>query len=345
LNRHANAAGELSYSISERFGLKGKLEASTTTQLLTSSGTTVPEAEKAGEYLFSSWLEGRYDFRTGFFGISPYFNYRAGSSGDSLELSRFQIRGFFGVDLSAISTLEGSVGWFWSSGGHNLVPFSLTLSANPSDLFSFKGSFGYRVIEYNLSNILPHYTLIEVPVVLRDSSGWFGEINSHFYLTHGLTVLMGVLFQNEDAMPTPLSSQDLTSGLFPLEQKEALRLTADAGLRWNISKTFTGYMDLKTELLDKPEYFPANRLSMELSFMDDRGRYGGTLTSEMYTGVNDFIQAPQLDIQGFYRITESIRLGAEVDDLFYPLLDAPRYSIYPFVDMGLKMTFKTYITF
>lgn len=345
LNRHANASGELNYRISERFGLKGKLEASTTTQLLTSSGTPGQEAEKDGEYLFSSYLEGRYDFRTGYFGISPYFNYKVGSTGDSLELSRFQIRGFFGVDLSSISTLEASGGWFWSSGGHSLVPFSLTLSANPSDLFSFRGSFGYRVIEYNLSNILPRYTLIEVPEVLRDSSGWYGEMSSHFCLTHGLTVLMGVIFQNEDAMPTPLNSSVLTSGLFPLEQREALRLTADAGLRWNISKTFTGYMGLKSELLDKPEFFPANMVSTELSFMDDQGRYGGTVTSEMYTGVNDFLQAPQLDIQGFYRITESIRVGAQVDDLLYPLLDAPRYSVYPYVDMGLKLTFKTYITF
>ncbi len=345
VNRHASGSGELEYRVSERFSLKGDIDASTTTQLLTASGTAGPEAEKTAEYLISSSLEGRYHFRRGFFGMEPRIAYRGGGPDDSLALARTEVRGFFGADLSAISVLEGSLGWFWSKGGQNLIPFSLTLSAYPSDLFSFRGSFGYRVQEYDLSNILPLYPMVDAPTRLTDSSGWYGEMGSHVYLTQGLTVSLGVLFQDSDAMPTSSAVLDGTSGLFPFEQREALQLTSDIGLRWNRSKNFTAYLSLKSELMDKPEFFPRSRLNLELTFMQEKGKYGGWMTSELYTGVNDFIQAPLLNLQGFYRVADSIRVGAQVDDLLYPLLDAPRYSIYPYVDMGLKLTFKTYITF
>jgi len=62
-------------------------------------------------------------------------------------------------------------------------------------------------------------------------------------------------------------------------------------------------------------------------------------------GMNDFVQAPIVDLSGYYRIADFIRLVGEANDILYPALNKPRYDWYPFVDVGLQFAFKVYINF
>jgi hypothetical protein len=100
-----------------------------------------------------------------------------------------------------------------------------------------------------------------------------------------------------------------------------------------------------SEFLEKPEFSPANRLNLDISGMEKKGRYGGGLNSEFTTGVNDSIQLPLLSINGFIMATDFLRFVLEVDDLLYPLLSGPRDYWEPYVEPGLRVILKAQINF
>jgi len=345
ISRFARGRGNLEYAVSNDFILKGGINTSITTQLLTQSGSTVQGSGKSTEYLFSSSIEGRYCFERGFFGLMPRFDYRNGGYDNIYSLKRAEVRGLFGVDLNPFSRLDGNVSWFWSDEIQYLFPFNLTLLVYPTDLFSVSTSLGYRLQEYNLHDILSEYLFAGIPDALEDSSGWFFDINSHVNISQGWVVYGGLSLIQNSGLPSVGELLDEATGLFPLHQEEAVQLTYEVGVRWNRSMNFSTYFSWISEFLDRPRFFPANRFNFEASWNSRSGKYGGVVSSVFYTGVNDFVQAPLINVEGFYRFSDSLMLSAQADDVLYPVLDDPRYSWFPYVDMGLKITVKAHITF
>jgi hypothetical protein len=124
-----------------------------------------------------------------------------------------------------------------------------------------------------------------------------------------------------------------------------LQLTAEAGVRWNVVGNFSVYAGLESELLDRPRYFPRHRLNLEASWKNRTEVVGGKVETGFEAGGDDATQIPVVNVEGFFKVTDSITTSVSLEDLLYPALDQPRYSWYPFVTPGLRFTFKTNITF
>ena len=201
------------------------------------------------------------------------------------------------------------------------------------------------MIEYNLEDIFKEYPLGGVPSILEDNYGWFFDVRSNWIPFQGWIVDAGLQFMDNKSIPNFSETLDPATGLFPFFQDDIQRLTADVGVRWIISDSFSARAGFEAEILDKPEFYPANRLTLDFDMVEKRGKYGGGASVDFTAGVNDFLQVPLFDINGFYRINDYIRLVAEAEDLLYPLLDEPRYSWYPYVDPGLNFKVKVHINF
>jgi len=341
MDRLIEGNANLEYEAGDRFVLRGEGGVSQTSRILTTSDPSPAGADTFREYLVSSGLEGVYSFDKGFIGLAPRYSYRS----DLDKLNRTEVLGLFGTELGERSVLEGEAGWFWSDSAGHLFPFSLTLSAYPTELFFLNLSAGYGIFEYNLWDIAENSPLAYTAEGLEDDRGWFFDFNSHITVSQGWVLYGGLAYTAHEKMVTAAASPDNTTGLFAAEQAGIDQLTAEAGIRWNRSIGFSSFLSWKTELLEIPEHYPVNSLNLEINWIEEKGRFGGSVYSVYYTGINDSNQAPVFDVHGFYRITDTIRLGAELDDLLYPLLEEPRYDWYPYMDEGLKFTLKTYFTF
>jgi len=344
ISRYGNGFGGLRYPFGNHFSLGLDLGFDATSQLLTASGSTAPDPSKTNEYFAYTALDGRYDLKQGYVGLKPGVSYRDGADG-AYQLTRTRVKGYFGVDLGEVTRLEGDVSWFWSETAGHLFPFPLTLSTYPTDLFSLNLSAGYRLLEYNLNYLFEYYPYADTPAVLYDDHGWFADLSSHIHIARAWILNVGLSFMDASGMLNPSKINDPVTGLFPVSQTGALRLSSELGIRWNWSMNFSAYASWIYDMLDRPQFFPQHSLNLELNWLGRSAKYGVDFTSVQEIGVNDFIQAPIWNLSAYYRIREFIRIAGEANDILYPALNKPRYDWYPYVDVGLQFAFKVYINF
>jgi len=342
-DRSARGSATVDYALNDSIALKGHLDTSVTTRLL--SGSTEPRPEKSTEYAVTTSLQGTYTLHRGYVGFSPRYSYRNGGDQSAYLLNRVQVKGLFGYDLSDTTHLQGDISWFWSDDLEHKVPFNLSITTYPTDLFSLSAGGGYRIQEFNLSDVLDDFMFADVPGGIRDNSGWYFTVNSHLNFLQGWVAYGGLTFMNSAAMLTVQKNADPLVGLFPVSQVKMHQLTSELGIRWMPSQTFSAYVSWTSEIMDKPNFYPGNSFSLEANINNSSGKLGGIVSSAFNTGVNDFVQAPVVNIEGFYRVNDSLMFSAEVNDLLYPVLDGPRYSWYPFIDKGLGIVLKAHITF
>ena len=343
INRFVGVGGQAEYQIGDRFLLKGYIDTSVAAQLITGGSSA---SEEVTEVYISPKIAGELRFSRLVLGIEPRFSYRNVFDNEDLSLMRGGLSGYFEADISDKYRLNGSLGWYWIENLGHLVPFNLALTVTPTEFFSFTAGGGYRIEEFNLKDIFNDYPLAGVPASLYDNHGWFAELRSGWIPFQGWMFDAGLLYTDNKKMPSPGDLPGTTTtGLFPLTQIKAQRLSMDTGVRWNISESFSARFGLESEFLKKPEFYPGNRATLEVNGIEKKGRYGGGFSSEFLTGVNDSVQLPVLDLNGFFRATDFLRFVLEIDDLLYPLLDGRRYYWEPYIEPGLKVILKAHINF
>jgi hypothetical protein len=344
VNRFIEAGGTAEYPISDIFVLKGSVKASMADQLMT--GGPSSSSDEATELYISPEIAGEFRFNGWYLGVEPRFAYRNVYDSDNLSLLRGGVRGYLGADVSDRISISGSVGWLWVENLGHLLPFDLSVTAAPGDFFTLTAGGGYRVEEFNLIDVFKDYPLSGLPASLYDNRGWYARLNSSWIPFQGWIFDAGLMYSGNSKMPDPDRNLSAATGLFPLNQvNNAQRITLDAGVRWNISESFTARLGWSSEFLDKPRFYPANSINLDVSGMEKKGRFGGGLTSEFTTGVNKPVQLPNLSANGFIMATDFLRFVLEANDLLYPLMDGPRYYWKPYVETGLTVILKAHINF
>ncbi|MFW6138170.1 MAG: hypothetical protein ACOC7U_03255 [Spirochaetota bacterium] len=345
INRSIEGSAEMQYQPFSRLFLQGDLRAYSWTQMLTRSEDTTQTNRKGNELYLSSSLEGKFVFEKGYLGLSPAYTYRTVIDRPGLELNRVRVDGLLGFDIAQIYTVDTRVGWFWSETTGGLVPFKVSFQATPRELFSVTAEAGYRVNQYNLSGLTEQFRWMEIPDSVEDDHGWFANIHSDLNLFRDWVFTGGLGLYSRSSIPQVVPGINTDTGLFTITQKQGLSLEADLGARWNISENFSANFTWNSRMIDRADYLPGNKLVVEASGVNKKGKYGGGGFLKLLTGVNDTVQAPVVGVNGFYRITRFFRLEADLNDLLYPLLDAPRYEYEPFVDTGFMITLSAHINF
>jgi hypothetical protein len=276
------------------------------------------------------------------FGLLGRYTFRSDPPGVGGELHRVLTSGSFSIDLPATFLLEGSVGWFWSSAGLSLVPFSLSLTGTPIPLFTISFSGGYRVTPYDMHDLIVAHPLV-LPTGIPDDRGWFGDSTLQFNFTQDLSASMKVSFMAHEAMPVGSTVQDAT-GLFPMGSKRGSELSTDAGLRWVISPEFSLAAGWVHQYLDRPFYLPLDMLKGELVGLEPAGRFGGSVSLSFSPALSGEIQQPLLGMSGFWKITDAVKLHADAEDLLWPLIGGPRWDIAPYVTPGFRVLLSLSVT-
>jgi hypothetical protein len=318
------------------------------TDSLTLAGTS-PGPAQASEYKGAAHAGATGLWGVFSAGVSGDYSYRLAhlitSSDDQIQ--RLRTGAMLSLNFPGSLLIEGSVAWFLSSHGLSLLPFSIHATGTPFSILTLDGSFGYKVVPYDQSDILSINPYL-IPVSLVDDSGWFGDGSLQFALTGSLSLRAGLSFMSSTAMITSDSFSSINrnaiipgvgeTDLFPANSVSANRLTGDAGIRWTITPGINLNADWKRELMDRPSFIPVDEITAEAIAMETTGAYGGQLSATMLTGLPPSAQLPELDLGGFVRLFDPAQLRLDLYDLLWPFLGGSRYgpSLYPFVEPGFR---------
>ncbi len=341
LNRKVKGTVTARYEISEQFHITGELDGWGASQLLV--GT--PSGDRTSELVLSPQIRGELLGENFYLALTPRVSWRNVPTNPGLSVTRVGVGGDFGITFGEKYRLDGGIGWFYSDPTYHLLPFHLAFTLTPSELFTLQLKGGYRIEEYNLADIYERYRYSAVGPVLSDNHGWFFDIGSRFTLSDKWMLSSDVSFMDRSGMLTAEGTPDPVTGLFTTRQVEALGLDVDLGARWIITSGISARFGIESEILDIPAFFPRHRFSVDLEGTERTGRYGGGLLSSLFIGEHEWVQAPVIDLYGFYRPIDFVRFSVELSDVLLPIAGTPRYGWYPYIEKGFGITLKVQINF
>jgi hypothetical protein len=139
--------------------------------------------------------------------------------------------------------------------------------------------------------------------------------------------------------------------LFFIPPQTAVQLNTDARLRWNLGTLITLSGGLHTEFLDQAPEAPLHSAIVEIQGNNAEARWGGDAALQFAIGDQQI--KPLLTLGGFYNITDTISLIAEIEDLLHPiwgetflttrLPSGALYAWTPYEAPGLRGTIKVQI--
>jgi hypothetical protein len=315
---HVHRRGELNarleLPLGERLTLSTQADGSFASQLLTG---TAPDDKS--EILFAPLATLEFRNRGVWLGLEGDYTYRALPGGGAAELHRSGLQAFFGAEFLTNYRFEVRGGWIWNSELGHLFPLTLSLSGTPFSTFSFQASGGYRVVALNYADLLDGYPLPDLSAPApEDDRGWFADLGMSFTLTQNLSLQARALLAWSDALLWPNGTVNSANGLFVIPQYSAVQLNTDARLHWNLGTLVTLSAGLHTELMDRAPGAPLHSAILEIQGNNATTRWGGDASLEFAIG--DDRLSPLLSTSGFYNITDTISLIAEIEDLLYPIL-------------------------
>ncbi len=281
-------------------------------------------------------------------GLTADYGFHAGSFGPE---HRFDAATTLAIELSSAWSVDGAVGWHWASPDApaqslSVFPFHVGLTGVVADVLTFTLRGGYRATPIDFGELMAARPLLEAALKTRDSVGWFGETSLSVGLSRGIAANLGASFATESAMldlQSPVAATDPLTGLFAVTQRPATRLTLQAGARWSPAAWFTLTASGSFEVLDRPLWEPALSLDIEGSAIAASGALGGRLSAGLRTTSANVLEAPEIDLGGFLRVSPSVRLRLDALDLLAPLA-SPRIDLGPYLRPGLRVTAAAEIT-
>jgi hypothetical protein len=334
---------EAEYPLGERLWLLGNLEAGFFSRLLTGS-----DAQETTEILVAPELS--LELRSGKnrLGLSSLYKYSSLLEDDESVVTRLELEGYFGVDFLPQLRVEGSGGWFWNNELGNFFPFALTLSGALFDVLSFGLSGGYRIEHIDYRLIFQDYDLVESPESLSDNHGWYSDLNISYSLSPQLSLLGGGSLSWNKAMVDPYADPtkdlgiDQDSGLFPFRQVDADRFSSRIGLRWYPLSVLGLSGSWEMEWLDHPGFTPQYKIRLEAEVKERLGKWGGNgyLLQQDWPGS----QLPLMGISGFYKLSGTIKLILEIEDILALFQNDPRTIWYPYEEPGFYGIVKVQIS-
>jgi hypothetical protein len=242
------------------------------------------------------------------------------------QLHRVQIDSVFSLELPATLLLQARAGWFYNSAGLSRFPFMLSVTGTPLTFLTLSVEGGYKVIPYEMHDIISSSTLAET-TPLADDRGWYGDAMGQISLARDLAVTLKAEYMSHEAMPVGSVAIDPATGLFPVAQPGATQLSGNAGLRWGFTQVFSLSAGWDHEFLDRPFFTPTDSITAGLIGVEPNGRYGGSLTMAYGPIYDGTLQDPVVHLSGFWKIIETIKLQLDGDDLLAPLFGGPRWNI------------------
>ena len=339
--RVIEAGAGVEYPITDWLGLRGALQAHSASLFLTRA-----DPDWLTEYVAEPTVTATAS--TGPLSASLSLAYGIWGAANTGVPVTHRTRVKLGADLDLPAGLRASaeVAWHQEFDGSHHVPFSVVLSGNPWESVRIHLAAGYRLRNPSMLEALQEFGFTASPTAgLAAESGWFGDAGVQVTLARVVVLSVDVAMQLGTTMVTPSADVDPTHGLYTLSQVPADRLDGAATLRWNITPSIYTGLAYRRCFLDRPEH--AARDTIEAEFvgagMDDR--VGGKVVGSFSLGDRATPQVPVLDAEAFLRLTENVRVVAEVKDLLAPISQGIRYGVGSYIEPGIQASVKVHLSF
>ena len=330
------------------------------------------DPERFSELLASGSIVGELFFEKVRLGLSGSYGYRTlleHPAGDwDYTLHRIDTRLSLGITLPRDLRIDASGGWYYSADVGHLFPFSFGFGGTPFNFLTFSLSGGYRARGVDMADLLERFPVMSPPEELRDDHGWFGKLDGRFNLSGGSFIRTGIVVGWNSGFPRA-GGFDSESGFFDVLQEELITVEPEAEITWQVSSRTALNLGWQGLFYSGSSLMPQNRFFFEVGgdfrkrsaeAADDdaaagdpaagvrppgeSSRLGGGLSLLFLSGPHKEPQLPELGLSGFYRITDSIKLGVEAQDLLAPFMGGvPRWLWEPYEEPGIRFTAKVHI--
>lgn len=335
--------GNLKLELSDSIDLTGSLKADYASMLLSGS-TPKPTSElflkpAVGGTLSMTdldlTLEGWYNLR--------YRNmFETGTENTLLQ--------YTGAVLSAEATLpysiflEGDVGVAWDFNSTLHVPFTVNVSGSYETIFSYEVTGGYKHEESTFLALWEETSFIQPKQDLNDTAGWFFSGGIDWIMIKGLTLEADFGFSLLSGVVSKTTDTNSTSGLLTYEEKNNFTTIKPAlGINWNYQNMLKINAGWMWNALDRKTYSPEHTFSLAVDFTETQNTWGVGFSSKAKYW-NAAFQMPELDLKGFWQITEGVTFLLETKDLLSPLITGGRLDWGRYLTPGFHGTFITQIS-
>lgn len=328
--------------------LSGSLEAGATNMLLTLRNSDDPGGNTFSEYAVSPVLEAVFEYPAYSFGFLGTYGFRTLADQAGSSVHRGALGGSFDLEFSIPLYLEGGIGVYWNSVSDLHIPFDLGLTARYRDVLSVFVKGGYAVEEQSFTSLWGTIPLIDVTTgaqPLRDAAEFFVEGGFGWLLMNGMSLEGRLGFKDQtNAVSVRFDRFDPETGLFAWESGSFLRLAASLAFSWEWRDTLSFGLRYSGEFLEHPAQVPDHSFSLNADLVSASGRFGGSLGTalELYSAS----AVPELDLGGFFRLSDGVRFSLEAKDLFSVFLEHGRkyYGDSEYTSPGFHLTLKTQIS-
>ncbi|MEW5817633.1 MAG: hypothetical protein AB1798_19845, partial [Spirochaetota bacterium] len=286
-----------------------------------------------GEFLISPRLKASVVFSSFSAGIEGAYSFQllSGSFGNQSHGLNALVQ--FRAELPLALTLEGKAGIDWlSSVNPTLFPFNLSLSGIIRDLFTFRISGGYKVENRSYFNIWKVYPFLSMSLPAVRTNGWFTGLSFKGFILKTLTLDFAGDFDYFDDRLTTGGGIDPVSGLYPMGVTKSSSLGFSAGVSWAPVRIVKFSFFWKGKFLDILMFEP--KQSFQITFAITNGKENlGTGLSGLWR-ITDTPQIPELNLNGFLRVSEGVKFSLDVFDFLSPLTKEGRRTWGVYEDPG-----------
>mgnify|MGYP001329639468 CR=1 FL=1 len=347
-HRFIDGSSLFTLSPSDVLRLSGSLEAGATNMLLTLRNSDDPGGNTFSEYTVSPVLEAVFEYPSYSFGFLGTYGFRTLADHADSSAHRGALGGSFDLEFSIPLYLEGGIGVYWNSVSDLYVPFDLGITARYHDVLSVFVKGGYAVEEQSFTWLWETVPLVDVRTgtqPLRDAAGFYVEGGFGWLLMNGMSLEGRLGFMDQsNAVSVRFDRFDPQTGLYAWESGSFLRLAASLAFSWEWRDTFSFGLRYAGEFLEHPAQVPDHSFSLNADLISPSGRFGGSIGTAL-----DLYSAsaiPELDLGGFFRLSDGLRFSLEAKDLLSVFLEHGRkyYGDGEYTAPGFHLTLKTQIS-
>lgn len=235
--------------------------------------------------------------------------------------------------------LGANLNLFWYDFSRFYVPFSLVADGYVGDFLQYFTEIGYRADRARFSELWQLFPFIDLSPARLPEHGWFwsGYIQARFIRTMLLQFDFDFRYLYEGYVAGDAVSAD--TGLFPYSY-QADYLVLDLGLSydWEVNSywgfTFSVNSWIQGGLFQRHSIYPLVELAAGVRLHDARQSIGGELS--ISTDITDTLSVPEIQLSGFYRLSERIMFKLDVVDplaplttrLFWEPFEAPGFHVF-----------------
>ncbi len=246
-------------------------------------------------------------------------------------------------ELSAVQ-FGASAGAVVSSSDKFLFPFSAVISVDIPDIISASVKGGLKTSRGDVFSLLYRQPYLSLPVLPGEESDWFASASVHAPVLPGLYIEAaadfaktafgnGLLVSDYEAYG---ASANTETGLFSpvIWDRTSFVTSVSAGYTISLVTVSGGW---RGHWFDVNRLTPAQQLFLRVSAGSSAGKWGAD--AGVYAGL-DWNYIPEVNISGFYEITKTTRLSAEIVDVLPLIMQKDRKGAGPYIMRGCLATVK-----